>query len=71
MIRKKAVDQPIVIDLTGPQGNAYFLLGAARKFARQLDIDENSIINEMTSSDYENLVTVFDRYFGAFVILER
>lgn len=71
MIRKKAVDQPIVIDLTGPQGNAYFLLGAARKFARQLDIDENPIISEMTSSDYENLVTVFDRYFGAFVILER
>lgn len=71
MIRKKAVDQPIVIDLTGPQGNAYFLLGAARKFARQLDIDENPIISEMTSSDYENLVTVFDRHFGAFVILER
>ena len=29
------------------------------------------IITEMTASDYENAVQVFDRYFGSFVILER
>jgi hypothetical protein len=29
------------------------------------------IIAEMTSSDYENAVEVFDRYFGSFVILDR
>jgi hypothetical protein len=29
------------------------------------------VVKEMTSGDYENLIEVFDRYFGSFVILER
>jgi len=71
MIRKKERGQPIVIDLTGPQGNAFALLASARKLARTLDMDEDVVIKEMSSSDYENLVETFDRYFGSFIILER
>ena len=72
MIRKKeAKEGPIVIDLTGPDGNAYSLIGRAKKFARQLDLDADVITKEMMSGDYENLLQVFDNYFGAFVILER
>jgi hypothetical protein len=43
----------------------------ASRFAKQLDLDEKVIIKEMISSDYENLIQVFDRYFGELVILER
>lgn len=71
MIRAKQEPKEIVIDLTGPQGNAFYLLGTARDLAVQLDLDWNYIYEEMTSSDYENLVEVFDHYFGDFVILER
>jgi len=71
MIRAKQEPKEIVIDLTGPQGNAFYLLGTARDLAVQLDLDWNYIHSEMTSSDYENLVQVFDHYFGDFVILER
>ena len=71
MIREKKPQREIVIDLTGPQGNAFFLLGTARDLAKQLDLDPNVIHEEMTASDYENLVQVFDKYFGDFVILER
>ena len=71
MIRKKDRSQPTVIDLTGPQGNAFFLLSSARKLARTLDMDENTIIEEMSNSDYDHLVETFDQYFGSFVILER
>ena len=71
MIRAKQEPKEIVIDLTGPQGNAYYLLGTASKFASQLGLDSNEIINEMTSDDYEHLIEVFDKYFGDFVILER
>ena len=71
MIRKKSRTGRIVIDLTGPQGNAWNLLGQAQKFARQLKLDEDLILGEMKSGDYENLVETFDRYFGSFVILER
>ena len=75
MIRKKQKHTgPIVIDLTGPQGNAFVLLGYAKQFARQLKFDselKDKIIDEMTQSDYEHLVETFDKYFGEFVILER
>jgi len=73
MIRDR-VDFPYstpVIDLTGPQGNAFFLMGQASRYARQLGLDSDAILAEMKSSDYENLVQVFDRYFGNYVILER
>jgi hypothetical protein len=70
MIRNK-IDSMPVIDLTGPEGNAFFLMGQADRYARQLGIDKEVVINEMKSGDYENLVAVFDRYFGDYVILER
>lgn len=101
MIRKKREQKEIVIDLTGPDGNVFVLMGYARKLSRHIRemyddemtsnreqnkillelglADANAfpenladqIIGEMMSSDYENAVEVFDRYFGSFVILER
>jgi hypothetical protein len=59
------------IDLNGPQGNAFFLLGTATRFARQLGMNEYEVLNEMKSGDYENLLEVFDKYFGDFVIMYR
>lgn len=71
MIHTKHPQTELVIDLTGPDGNAFALLGYALRFARKMDLDYQTIYKEMTSSDYENLVQVFDSYFGEFVILER
>lgn len=71
MIREKVSNSEIVIDLTGPEGNAFVLMGYASRLGRQLGLDVPQIIEEMKSSDYENLVQVFDNYFGDFVILER
>jgi hypothetical protein len=70
MIRTKKKG-PLVIDLTGPQGNAYFILGTAKNLAKQLGFNANEITNEMMSGNYENLIQVFDRYFGDYVILEK
>lgn len=71
MIRKKQPQKEIVIDLTGPKGNAFYLLGQAQRLANQLELDSDEILNEMQSDDYEHLVETFDKYFGDFVILER
>ena len=72
MIRKTQKHKgPIVIDLTGPDGNAYALMAYAKRFATQLGYDHKMIIGKMTSGDYEHLLEVFDSYFGKFVILER
>lgn len=59
------------IDLTGPDGNAYCLLGTAQRWAKQMGLDVDKVIDEMKSSDYENLIEVFDKYFGSICDLER
>ena len=72
MIRNKIPNKgPMVIDLTGPDGNAFALMSYAKRFARQLKFDDKKIINEMMSGDYEELLETFDKYFGDYVILER
>ena len=75
MIRTKQERQgPIIMDLTGPDGNAYALMGYATNFGKQLGWDKvkiQELMNEMMDGDYEDLVQIFDREFGDFVILER
>jgi hypothetical protein len=70
-IRNKTAPKEIVIDLTGPDGNAFALMAYASRFAKQLGRDDKAIREEMMSGDYENLLEVFDREFGSFVVLER
>jgi hypothetical protein len=69
--QKNQLNRPREIDLTGPEGNAYVLLGYANDYCKQLKRDPKPILEEMKSGDYENLVTVFDREFGSFVDLLR
>ena len=71
MILKKKETNGIEIDLTGPQGNAYFLLGTATSLAKQMGLNGKEIVEEMKSSDYENLLQVFDTNFGNIVTLYR
>ena len=59
------------IDLTGPAGNAFNLLGVAAKLCRRWGKDSEAVNERMTSGDYENLVAVFDSEFGEFVDLLR
>jgi len=104
--------EPIIIDLTGPEGNAFFLLARAKNYANQIWGDEETdeiafersiskgldelyeladgmeekygenklkvannmgeyICAKMKESDYENLLQVFDHYFGSFVTMYR
>ena len=73
-ILKKDKYKKQVIDLTGPDGNAYYLLGTAMNLCKQIGISSErteEILDEMKSSDYENLIKVFDKYFGKLIDLER
>jgi hypothetical protein len=60
-----------VIDLQGPQGNAFALMAAAEDFLRQMERrDEfNAMRTEMMSGDYDNLIRVFEKNFGDYVTL--
>jgi hypothetical protein len=61
----------IVIDLKGPDGNAFALLGYVKGFADKLGLCPIKICEEMTASDYDNLVAVFEKHFGSIVKLEK
>ena len=69
--KKKPHKGKVIIDLTGPQGNVFCLMGIAQRWAADLGLDGKKIIEEMKASDYENAVQVFDSYFGDYCILER
>ena len=74
ILQKPQSPKMLEIDLSGPQGNAFFLLGTASKLGRQLGLDKEEIeiiLRQMRFSDYENLINLFDRNFGDYVILYR
>jgi len=71
MIKSKKESLGISIDLTGPDGNAFVLIGYANRLSKQLGLDKDAIQKEMMKGDYEHLVKTFDKHFGHFVTLYR
>tara|TARA_Y100001937_G_scaffold74965_1_gene101929 strand:- start:3788 stop:4015 length:228 start_codon:yes stop_codon:yes gene_type:complete len=75
MIKKKETQRKgIEIDLTGPDGNAYVLLGLANRWAKELQFSDSyreEMLEKMKSSDYENLIQVLDDEFGSVVTFYR
>ena len=70
MIKSKE-PQSVSVDLTGPEGNAFVLIGYARKWSKQLGLNPDEVEKEMTSGDYENLVSVLEKHFGSVVTFYR
>jgi len=59
------------IDLSGPEGNAFFLMSLGSRIARGLRIDFAPIQKEMMNGDYDHLVEVFEDHFGDHVDIYR
>ena len=53
MIRKKREQKELVIDLTGPDGNVFVLMGYARTLSRQI---QEMYEDEMTSNREQNKI---------------
>jgi len=73
-IKEKEKPNKIEIDLTGPDGNAFVLIGIAQKLAKQLGYQPDSrgeLTAEMMSGDYENLLKVMEMHFGEYIIMWR
>jgi hypothetical protein len=68
-LRKKNENSERIIDLDGPDGNAFVLLGIAAGWSRQIGLDEKMVSDWMKSGDYENLLAVFERFFGSLCVL--
>jgi hypothetical protein len=65
-IRKKTNKERPLIDLSGPQGNAFYLMGVVKQTFRRSGASElgDQIVEEMMNGDYEHLVKTFDLYLG-------
>lgn len=63
----------VKVDLTGPGGNAFSLLALATQYGKIMYGKEETdrILTEMKALDYENLIQVFDEYFGCYIDLYR
>ena len=68
----------VEIDLTGPDGNVFYLMGAAKKLTRTLNERRgNNLLNwrdiqtDMMKGDYDRAIEVFDKHFGHIVILYK
>jgi hypothetical protein len=60
-----------VIELEDEEGNVFNLLALADQLAEKRGLNRQVIFEEMTSSDYKNLLEVFMNYFKDDVILTR
>ena len=69
MIKSKSKKSKIEIDLTGPDGNAFVLLGIAKDLCHKTGIEWGKVQAEMTSGDYENLIQTLDKYFGSIIVM--
>ena len=71
--RREMKHKMIEIDLNGPDGNAFVLLGLANRLGKQIYGLEKTeeILEEMKLSSYELLLLTFDKYFGTVVTLYR
>ena len=73
-ILEKDTTKKLTIDLTGPDGNAFYLLGLAVKLCGQIGFSglaTTGILDDMKNGDYEHLITRFDYHFGHLINLER
>ena len=62
----------LTINIDGPEGNVFCILGTARELADQLGLDEaesNHIQQDMRSGDYIHALQVFDQHFGKYVTI--
>lgn len=71
MIKARSRHRKQEVMLSGPDGNAFALMGLAMRLARQLDLDGPAITAQMRTGDYEHLLQVFDQHFGHVVDLIR
>lgn len=77
MVIRSKLDKPqrqLEIDLSGPEGNAFVLMGYAKRWGRQLGYSEHRIkciIDEMKLTNYEGLLHTFEREFGHLVTMWR
>jgi hypothetical protein len=64
-------ESKLEIDLTGPDGNVFNLIGIGGRLCKQLGLNSEMFTRRMMGGDYENALATFEEYFGDYVTLYR
>jgi len=72
MIKAKTAPSKKVIDLDGPEGNVYQIFSLAKTYCDQLGWDYDKFDAEVKffADSYEDVIGLFDSWFGDFCDLE-
>ena len=72
MIKQKIAPRKPTIDLDGPDGNVFQILAMAKSLCGQLDWDYDKFDAEVKffADSYEDVIGLFDSWFGDFCDLE-
>jgi len=57
-------ENDVEYDLSGPNGNAMAIMGNVQRWAKQLKVDPDPILEDMRSGDYDHLIEVVEKHFG-------
>jgi len=71
ILEKKEKEDKRVIYLDSPDGNAFNLLAIANSLTKQLGMKPRTVTSKMMKGNYDNLVKVFDEYFGSIYTLVK
>ncbi len=72
--REKLASRGIEIDLSGPDGNVFYLIrnvSTLAKISGHTKEEVDAIRADMMSGDYQHAINAFDDAFGDFVTLYR
>jgi len=56
-----------VIDLDGPDGNAFFLMGIAKRICPQVGVNYDKLHEKMVADDYGTLLIEMDLALGDYI----
>lgn len=64
------IGKPLILDLSSSDGNAFYILGAAKRLGRELDYsteEMHEMLTEMRNGDYNHLIKTFKQHFSSLV----
>jgi len=73
-IRYKTPTDKVIIDCGGPSGTPQALVGQAALWLHeqgQPTMMIGDVLGHMMASDYDNMISVFDKHFGSFCEILR
>lgn len=69
-LKKKKENTRPRVDLSGPEGNAFFIISYSKKWCKDLNLDFSNIFGHWRKMHYDEIVALFCHYFSDYADIE-